>query len=179
MRRFARYVCRTFGLTSRSYPNSSGEKSARRQRKTWLCCEPIITELSPDLPTTPSPQDRERYDNKHRFLKVLEFHPRFEVRKGKVLRVYDDHGNADYVQKGVDVQLSIDLVALAARKEIQHAVLLAADDDFTPAVRIAKNESVVLHLAYCPKMPRGLDLERETDERIILDTPLINTIKQY
>jgi hypothetical protein len=36
-----------------------------------------------------------------------------------------------------------------------------------------------VHLAYCPKMPRGLDLERETDERIILDTPLIDSIKQY
>jgi len=133
----------------------------------------------PYLPTTPTPQDRERYDNKHRFLKALEFHPRFEVRKGKVLRVYDDHGNADYVQKAVDVQLSIDLIMLAVENQIQHAVILAADDDFSPAVRIAKNESVVVHLAYCPKMPRGLDLEREADERIILDTPLIDTIKQY
>ncbi len=133
----------------------------------------------PYLPMTPTPQDRERYDNKHRFLKALEFHPRFEVRKGKVLRIYDDQGNVGYVQKAVDVQLSIDLITLAVRKDIQHAVVLAADDDFSPAIRIAKNESVVVHLAYCPKMPRGLDLEREADERIVLDMPLIDTIKQY
>jgi hypothetical protein len=49
-------------------------------------------------------------------------------------------------QKGVDILLAVDLVRLAERGAIGHALILAADSDFAPAVEIARNAGVLITL---------------------------------
>ena len=54
-------------------------------------------------------------------------------------------GNKDvFEQKRVDVLLSVDMVRHAAAGHIQHAVLIAGDSDFIPAVEAAKESGVTL-----------------------------------
>jgi uncharacterized LabA/DUF88 family protein len=47
-------------------------------------------------------------------------------------------------QKAVDTQLAIDLVRLAERGALGHALLLAGDGDFAPAVRVARDAGVTV-----------------------------------
>ena len=40
----------------------------------------------------------------------------------------------------------MDLVQLSAKQQISHAALIAGDSDFIPAIAVAKNEGVLIHL---------------------------------
>ncbi len=47
-------------------------------------------------------------------------------------------------QKGVDILLALDLVRLAERGALGHALLLAGDSDFAPAVELARDAGVLV-----------------------------------
>lgn len=49
-------------------------------------------------------------------------------------------------QKGVDIKLALDFVRLAERGAISHALLLAGDSDFVPAIEIARDAGVLITL---------------------------------
>ncbi len=49
-------------------------------------------------------------------------------------------------QKGVDIKLALDLVRLAERGAISHALVLAGDSDFVPAVEIVRDSGVLITL---------------------------------
>jgi len=49
-------------------------------------------------------------------------------------------------QKGVDILLALDLVRLAERGALSHALLLAGDSDFVPAVELARDAGVLITL---------------------------------
>lgn len=82
----------------------------------------------------------------NKFFSGLEKLPKFEIKFGE-LKIY----NGFPKQKGVDVQLSVDLVRLSCRRHIQKAVIVAGDQDFKPAVQAAKDAGVLVKLIYSPK----------------------------
>jgi uncharacterized LabA/DUF88 family protein len=53
-----------------------------------------------------------------------------------------------FIQKDVDVLLAIDLVRLSSKGQIQKAFLVAGDADFSPVVKAAKDEGVMVKLFY-------------------------------
>lgn len=73
-----------------------------------------------------------------------------------VYRGDDASGKPIYVQKGVDLQLGVDLVLLAAKQQISHAAVVAGDSDLLPAIRAAKNEGVLIHLFHGSSVHRML-----------------------
>lgn len=70
--------------------------------------------------------------------------------------------------------MGVDLVQLAAKQNIQEAILVAGDSDFVPAIRAAKSEGVLVKLFHGAK-PHN-ELWQESDERIRLDRKLINLV---
>lgn len=48
----------------------------------------------------------------------------------------------DLVQKGVDMRLGLDVAAMAFKRQITRLVLVAADADFVPAVKLARREGI-------------------------------------
>ena len=70
---------------------------------------------------------------------------RWQVRLGKLERRREGDKEV-FAQKRVDVQLSVDLVHHTAAGHIQHAVLVAGDSDFIPAVIAAKESGATLTL---------------------------------
>jgi uncharacterized LabA/DUF88 family protein len=97
---------------------------------------------------TPTPQEANRFAAKQRFFHALRRLDRFEVREGKLeFRGRDQAtGKPIFEQKRVDIQLAVDLVLLATKRQITRAVVLTGDSDFLPAVQAAKNEGVLIHL---------------------------------
>ena len=115
-------------------------------------------------------EERDRVQNKRSFFHRIEHLNRFEVRLGRTQRFFDEAcGVYRFEQKGVDVLLSVDLVSLAARGDIQYAVLLAPDGDFVPAVKAAKNSGTVIFLAAGETPPPAWELRKECDQYIPLE----------
>ena len=123
----------------------------------------------------PTQDERERYSTQRRFFDTLDRLPRYMVRLGRLAyRGVDDRGRPRYEQKRVDILLGVDLVQLAAKQNIQEAVLLAGDSDFIPAVTAAKSEGVVIKLFHGER-PHS-DLWREADERTQITQSFIDSI---
>ena len=103
----------------------------------------------------------------------LEMNERFEVVLGDVVPrdIVCPHCKENFArneQKRVDVQLATSLVHFATSKQADLIVLLAGDRDFLPVVEIAKNEMVIIKLAYGSEKLSGVasGLLKSVDERV-------------
>lgn len=124
----------------------------------------------------PTAEEMARFAQAQKFHTALRALPRFEVREGMlVYRGDDQRGKPIYVQKGVDIQFGVDLVLLSAKQQISHAVLIAGDSDFIPAIEVAKNEGVLIHL-YHGATPHW-KLIQAADERTRLTAEFLADVK--
>ena len=98
----------------------------------------------------PTAEDARRFAEKERFFAALGRLPRYQVRLGKLAR-RGQSPNFVYEQKRVDILLGVDMVELAATRQIQRAVLLAGDSDFVPAVDVVKRHGVLTVLWHGPR----------------------------
>jgi uncharacterized LabA/DUF88 family protein len=131
----------------------------------------------PHQGTPPTVEEQERYAKARRFYDALNRLPRFEVRQGKLQRVYDANGKPDFQQKRVDILLGVDLVLLAAKGRIQTAALLTGDSDFIPAVQAAKNEGVNVHLVHGSRAQVHDEIWVAADIRTRMDQAFIDAIR--
>lgn len=100
---------------------------------------------APFMSQEPTEDELKRMKTHEEFAREIEMLPRWQLRLGKLEKRWD--GDKEYYeQKRVDVLLSIDLVKHATAGHISHAVLLAGDSDFIPAVQAAKEGGVTVTL---------------------------------
>jgi uncharacterized LabA/DUF88 family protein len=121
--------------------------------------------------------EAQRFSQRQRFYDALSRLPRYQVRLGKLERIGTDaSGDPIFGQKRVDILLGVDLVYLAAKGIITHAVLVAGDSDFLPAVSCAKDQGVLVHLVHGTIHPPHRELWDAADERTPLSQDLIASI---
>jgi uncharacterized LabA/DUF88 family protein len=124
----------------------------------------------------PTEEEARRFGSAQNFIDALSRKPRFEVRLGRLARRGPDRGGQYYYQqKMVDVLLSIDLVRLSTKGQITHAVLVAGDADFVPAIRAARDEGLSIWLFHGKRIHN--DLWCIADERIKFTDDIIESIK--
>lgn len=106
---------------------------------------------------------------------------RFEVREGRLaFRGLDAKGEPIYQQKRTDLMLGLDFALLCGKHQIDHAVVVAGDSDFLPAVEAAKTEGVTVWLWHGPrysvdgKPTYGQDLWMAVDERFEITRPFLD-----
>jgi uncharacterized LabA/DUF88 family protein len=129
----------------------------------------------------PTSAESERFANKTKFFAALQRLPRFEVRLGKLRKIINpETGRDEFEQKRVDVLLSVDLVLLSSKHLISRAVILGGDEDFVPAVRIAKDEGVIVTLYYAYDKAAGVscsaELQKACDECVRIEKDLIQRV---
>ena len=123
----------------------------------------------------PTQDERDRYAAQRRFFTALDRLPRYAVRLGRLAyRGTDESGHPKFEQKRVDILLGVDMVQLAAKQNIDEAILLAGDSDFIPAVTAAKSDGVLVRL-YQGQRPHS-DLWQEVDERTEITQSLVQSI---
>ncbi|MCX5886217.1 MAG: NYN domain-containing protein [Proteobacteria bacterium] len=129
---------------------------------------------------TPSREESDRFANKERFFSYLRGLPRFTVKLGKLaFRGCDNKGKKTFEQKGIDTLLSIDLVNLAATKQVSDIILLAGDSDYIPAIEVAKTHGVGVILYHSQKKDSyHRSLWEVCDERYPITSGFINKIKR-
>ena len=106
------------------------------------------------------------------FLNSLKRLPRFEVKLGRLQLI----GN-QFKQKMIDVLMSLDITNMSYENQIQHAVLVAGDSDFVPAVKKAKDYGAIIHLYYHPSSVHNEILDM-VDELHEIDYSFIESIKK-
>ena len=94
---------------------------------------------------TPTQDEKRRYAAKHKFMTALENLPRFQVRRGRLVRRFES-GKMIFTQKGVDTRICVDMALLAGKRAFSHAALVSGDSDLVPAVEAAKPEAVLVTL---------------------------------
>jgi uncharacterized LabA/DUF88 family protein len=125
--------------------------------------------------STPTTEEALRFSQAQKFHHALRALPRFEVREGMlVFRGMDKNGDPIYVQKGVDIQMGVDLVLLSAKQQISHAAVIAGDSDLIPALCVAKNEGVLVHLFHGSSPHRKL--VEVADERTCLTNEFMQDV---
>jgi len=115
-------------------------------------------------------EDNLMHTEKQKFIDRLQRLSRFEVKKGKLQLI-----GGEFRQKMVDVLMSLDIVDKCFDKQIQHAILIAGDADFVPAIKKAKDYGAIIHLYYHPSSIHDKLLD-EIDESCLLTQELIDKI---
>lgn len=124
--------------------------------------------------TPPSDDDRRRASHKDRYFAALRRLPRFEVRLGKCERRTNTAGSVTFEQKRVDILMAVDLVLLAVKGRISHAALITGDSDLLPAIEVARNEGVLVHLFHGEVYHD--ELWDACDERTRLDRAFVDSV---
>ena len=122
----------------------------------------------------PTDAERTRVSNTDRFHASLNRLPKFQVRLGRLAK-----RDGKVAQKGVDTLLSVDMVTLAATRQISDAILSAGDYDFIPAITVAKEHGVNITLYHSKEKGSYHDsLWNICDMRHSIDQTLIDNIKR-
>ena len=108
-----------------------------RLRTYFYDCMPVIRK--------DNEEDKRKYAEKQKFIDKIQRLPRFEVKKGKLQII-----GGEFKQKMVDVLMSLDIADRCFDNQIQHAILIAGDSDFIPAIKKAKDYGAIIHLYYHP-----------------------------
>lgn len=97
----------------------------------------------------PTQQESQRFANMQKFLAAIDRTPRYMVRQGKLaVRGARPDGSQIFEQKQVDILLATDIVLLSAKRQVGEIIIVSGDSDFLPAVKIARDEGVVVRLAH-------------------------------
>lgn len=99
----------------------------------------------PYMSPEPTDSEKRRMVEHNAFMDELQSLERWAVRLGKLQRRWDGHRES-FEQKRVDVLLSVDMVRHSAAGHIQHAIIVAGDSDFIPAIEAAKESGATVTL---------------------------------
>jgi len=109
-------------------------------------------------------EDDERlFNNQQKFLTYLMEVPYMQVVTGRMERRGDD-----LIEKGVDVQLAIDLVRFGAEKVYDVGFIVTGDGDYAPAVEAVKDMGLNVISAFFP-FEVSIHLKHVCDKFIALD----------
>lgn len=163
-------------LLSNEFPDSrvSYEKVAQEAAGTHELLRTYYYNCPIYQSSPPTLEERKRCSDQQKFFYALEKLPRFEVRLGKLARRIDQNGKVYYEQKRVDILMAVDLVLLAVKNRISHATIITGDSDLIPAVTIARNEGVVVHLFHGRQCHN--DLWSACDDRTLIDQAFVDAV---
>ena len=103
----------------------------------------------------PTQDESRRFAGKRRFFEALRRIERFQLREGRLaLRGYNNQNEPVFQQKRVDLMLGLDFALISSKRQTTHAVLIAGDSDFIPAVEVVKQEGIAVWLFHGPGRTR-------------------------
>ena len=142
-----------------------------RLRTYYYHCPPYVK-------SSPTPDEIRRSSKAHSFYGALNRLARFQVRLGHLeFRGNKADGSPIFVQKRVDVLLSVDMVQLGLTRQVDKVILVAGDSDFMPAIEAVKAAGVLVELWHGPRETCHSELWQACDERVPMDAALFSTIQ--
>ncbi len=127
----------------------------------------------------PSEEEARFIERKRSFFTALSHMPGYEVRLGRLAASRNPDGSMRYQQKGVDVQLAVDMLTLADTQRVRQIYLVAGDADFIPAVEAVQRRGVQVHLWYGRQHGCSSALKRVCDTHQPFTTALVERIQRH
>ena len=109
-------------------------------------CKEIYFYVAPPFQSPkPTKEENKRKANYDKFIsKLKKALPKIKVREGRLQKI-----NNLFTQKGVDTLMTMDLLKIAQKKEVEGVVLITSDTDFVPIISdVRKNYGIKVILAY-------------------------------
>jgi uncharacterized LabA/DUF88 family protein len=113
-------------------------------------------------------RDKERYQKSQKFLNALSKKPYFKVVLGRL----EIRANGNYVEKGVDICLAIDMLDLAYHGIYDTAIIISGDGDFSKAVEVVQRMGKHVENA-STKSCLSYHLQTTCDKTIVLDAEFL------
>ncbi len=113
------------------------------------------------------------YQRQQKFFDNLRATPSITLKLGHLVyhRIRNEHGvSAQYfpTEKGIDVQIAVDMIRLGLLKSCEGTILVSGDSDYIYAVRFAKDLGSNLYIASFPQGGSN-ELRNEGDSHITMD----------
>ncbi len=116
-----------------------------------------------------SDKSQKMVESQQKFLTGLESNG-YEIKRGRI--VYDN----EIREKGVDVQIAIDLVIGAVENAYDVAVVVSSDTDLIPAIKYVRSRNKTVEYVGFSDTP-SLGMIKESDVRILLLKEQVETLK--
>lgn len=116
-----------------------------------------------NAPLSQNNEDKESYKEQQRFFNSLRFVPNLIFTKGRlekrsiriehkgVAKLFGKESVSFYVEKGIDVNIAVDMLKLAFTNQYDTAILVSGDGDFASAVEAVKSLGKKVECAYVSK----------------------------
>ena len=89
--------------------------------------------------------------------------------KTKATEINSSHIKPNFMQKGVDMKIGIDIASLVFKKIVSRIILFSADTDMTPAMKLARIEGVQIVMVQIGNTTLNPKLIEDSDFVRILD----------
>ena len=132
---------------------------------------------APFQSSNPTPEEKSRMESFERFRRALERIPRFTVRLGRLARRDREDGSFYYEQKGVDLQMGLDIASVALLGRVDVVVIVSGDSDLLPAVHYVKDRGLLVCLVHGAKDTYHRDLWVSADERKEITPEVLESLK--
>lgn len=119
----------------------------------------------------PAELDLENFKRQQKFLNALSNIPYFDIKLGRLEKRQDT-----YVEKGVDVQIAVDMVAHCYDKNYDTAILVSADGDYSAVLEEIKRRGRHAEVAIVVGK-RADALRRAADRIIYIDKAFIDACR--
>ncbi len=116
-----------------------------------------------------SEKSQKMVESQQKLLKGLEDNG-YEIKRGKI--VYDNKIR----EKGVDVQIAIDLVIGAIENIFDTAIVVSSDTDLIPAIKYIRSKGKKVEYVGFSNAP-SIGMIKESDDRILLLKEQVETFK--
>ena len=116
-------------------------------------------------------EEPERYRDQQSFFTSVRSIPYFELRLGRL--VYINWPNAPPYEKGVDIQLTTDLLTHGYKNNYDVAILIAGDSDYVGALQAVKDNGKNAEVALFGKERTSRPLREVADRIITIDGRLL------
>jgi len=108
-------------------------------------------------------------ESQQKFLTGLE-NDGYNIKRGRI--VYDN----EIREKGVDVQIAIDLVIGAVENAYDVAIVVSSDTDLIPAVKYVRSKNKIVEYVGFSNTP-SLGMIKESDDRILLTKEQVEVLR--
>ena len=116
-----------------------------------------------------SAKSQKMVESQQKLLSGLE-NDSYEIKRGKI--VYDNKIR----EKGVDVQIAIDLVIGAVENNYDTAIIVSSDTDLIPAIKYVRSKGKTVEYVGFSKSP-SIGMIKESDENVLLLKEQLETLK--
>jgi len=116
-------------------------------------------------------EEPERYRNQQAFFASVSAIPYCELRLGRL--VYINWPNTPPYEKGVDIQLTTDLLTHSFKNNYDVAILVAGDSDYVGALQAVKDNGKNIEVALFGKERTSRPLREVADRILTIDRRLL------